>query len=118
MQGLPTEEMGYTPLVKGTKESIRANQASRRFGIEITRALQDRARDILEFYGRCKRGGSVVRLDIGRRLDHIEAEFSTNAYLGRIEYGDVRRFAETSTTPMTLIMISVTDAGWFDKAFS
>lgn len=29
-----------------------------------------------------------------RRLDEIENEFSTNAYFGRIEYGDIRRFAD------------------------
>jgi replicative superfamily II helicase len=96
MQGLPTEEMGYTPLIKGTRESVRANQASERFGIEITRALQSHARDMLEFYGRCKRASVLFDWVSGRRLDQIEAEFSTNAYFGRIEYGDIRRFADTT----------------------
>jgi replicative superfamily II helicase len=96
MQGLPAEEMGYTPLVKGTKENVRVNQASLRFGHEITRALQNRARDILEFYGRCKRASVLFDWISGKRLDQIEAEFSTNAYFGRIEYGDIRRFADTT----------------------
>lgn len=96
MQGLPTEEMGYTPLVKGTKESVRAAQATQRFGTEIIRALQSHARDLLEFYGRCKRASVLFDWISGRRLDQIEAEFSTNAYFGQIEYGDIRRFADTT----------------------
>ena len=96
MQGLPTEEMGYTPLVKGTKESVRVNQASQRFGPDITRALQSHARDLLEFYGRCKRAAVLFDWISGKRLDQIEADFSTTAYFGRVEYGDVRRFADTT----------------------
>ena len=96
MQGLPVEEMGYTPLVKGTKEGVRSSQAAQRFGYEITRALQSHARDMLEFYGRCKRASVLFDWISGRRLDQIEAEFSTNAYFGRIEYGDIRRFADTT----------------------
>lgn len=96
MQGLPTEEMGYTPLVKGMRESVRADQASQRFGIEITRALQNHARDMLEFYGRCKRAAVLCDWISGRRLDQIEEEFSTTPYFGRIEYGDIRRFADTT----------------------
>ena len=29
-------------------------------------------------------------------MDQIESDFSTNAYFGRIEYGDIRRFADTT----------------------
>jgi helicase len=94
MQGLPTEEMGYTPLVKGTKEAVRVNQAGQRFGSEVARALQRYARDLMEFYGRCKRASVLFDWVSGRRLDEIENEFSTNAYFGRIEYGDIRRFAD------------------------
>jgi ATP-dependent DNA helicase len=94
MQGLPTEEMGYTPMVKGTKEAIRLSQATQRFGSEIVRSLQRYAQDQLEFYGRCKRAAVLHDWIAGRRLDEIEAEFSTNQYFGRIEYGDIRRFAD------------------------
>jgi hypothetical protein len=51
---------------------------------------------MLEFYGRCKRASVLFDWVSGRRLDQIEAEFSTNAYFGRIEYGDIRRFADTT----------------------
>jgi helicase len=50
---------------------------------------------MLESYGRCKRAGVLFWIS-GRRLDRIEAEFSTNAYFGRIEYGDIRCFADTT----------------------
>jgi helicase len=94
MQGLPAEEMGYTPLVKGIKEAVRVNQATQRFGPEVVRALQRHAQDQMEFYGRCKRASVLHDWVLGRRLDEIEAEFSTNQYFGRIEYGDIRRFAD------------------------
>jgi len=94
MQGLPAEEMGYTPLMKGTKESVRVNQAQQRFAPEVIRALQRYAQDQMEFYGRCKRASILRDWISGRRLDEIEADFTTNAFSGRIEYGDIRRFAD------------------------
>jgi helicase len=51
---------------------------------------------MLEFYGRCKRASVLFDWTAGKKLDQIEAEFSTNAYFGRIEYGDIRRFADTT----------------------
>jgi hypothetical protein len=94
MQGLPVEEMGYTPMIKGTKEAIRVSQATRRFDPEIVRSLQRYAQDQLEFYGRCKRAAVLYDWIAGQKLDEIEAEFSTTQYFGRIEYGDIRRFAD------------------------
>lgn len=95
MQGLPAEEMGYTPLIKrGTSESIRVNQASRRFGTDVVRTLQKYALDQMEFYGRCKRASVLFDWISGVSLERIEAEFSTTPYFGRIEYGDIRRFAD------------------------
>jgi replicative superfamily II helicase len=94
MQGLPAEEMGYTPLVKGARESRRVSQAAQRFGPEIVSALQRYAQDQMEFYGRCKRGAVLFDWVSGSRFEEIEAEFSTSPYFGRIEYGDVRRFAD------------------------
>jgi helicase len=35
-------------------------------------------------------------LDIRTTIGSDRAEFSTNAYFGRIEYGDIRRFADTT----------------------
>ncbi len=95
MQGLPAEEMGYTPLIKkGASESVRVNQAVQRFGSDIVRALQKYAQDQLEFYGRCKRASVLFDWTSGASLDRIESEFSTTKYFGRIEYGDIRRFAD------------------------
>lgn len=96
MQGLPAEEMGYTPLQAGNKEAIRVDQATHRFGYEIVRSLQRYAADHLEFYGRCKRAAILCDWISGRKLDEIEADFSTNPYRGKIECGDIRRFADTT----------------------
>ncbi len=94
MQGLPAEEMGYTPLMRGTKEYVRVSQAQQRFVPEVIRALQRYAQDQMEFYGRCKRAAVLHDWISGRRLEEIEADFTTNAFAGRIEYGDIRRFAD------------------------
>jgi helicase len=94
MQGLPTEEMGYTPMVKGTKEVVRVTQASQRFDTEIVRSLQRYAQDQLQFYSRCKRASILYDWISGRSLEDIERDFSTTQYFGRIEYGDIRRFAD------------------------
>jgi helicase len=95
MQGLPADEMGYTPLIrKGTSESVRVGQATQRFGSEIVRALQRFAQDQMEFYGRCKRASVLFDWVSGASLERIESEFSTTRFFGRIEYGDIRRFAD------------------------
>jgi helicase len=97
IQGLPHEEMGYTPMMKkGTKESIRVGQASARFGNEIVGVLQRYAYDMYEFYGRCKRAAILFDWISGRKIEEIEAEFTTTPYSGRIEHGDIRRFADTT----------------------
>ncbi len=77
MQGLPVEEMGYTPLIKGTREAIRVGQATARFSAEIVGSLQKYAQDQREFFGRCKRAAVLYDWISGRRLDEIEGEFST-----------------------------------------
>ncbi len=95
MQGLPAEEMGYTPLIKrGTSESVRVGQATQRFDSDIVRALQRYAQDRMEFYGRCKRASVLFDWISGASLERIESEFSTTPFFGRIEYGDIRRFAD------------------------
>lgn len=97
MQALPADEMGYTPMFKkGTSESARVSQASQRFGHGIVSALQRYADDNFEFYGRCKRAAILFDWVSGRKLDEIEQEYSTTLYAGRIEHGDVRRFADLS----------------------
>lgn len=94
MQGLPAEEMGYTPLAKGMRESSRMGQATQRFGAEIVRLLQRYAQDQAEFYARCKRASILFDWTNGVSTERIENEFSTSAFAGRIEYGDIRGFAD------------------------
>ena len=95
IQALPAEEMGYTPMMKkGTKESVRANQVSQRFGYDLIGILQKYARDQVEFWARCKRAAILFDWINGIPLERIEEEFSTNQYYYRIEHGDVRRFAD------------------------
>lgn len=94
MQGLPAEEMGYTPLMKGPKEYARVSQAQQRFASEVIQSLQRYAQDQMEFYGRCKRAAILHDWISGRKVEQIEADFSTGAFAGRIEYGDIRRFAD------------------------
>ena len=94
MQGLPAEEMGYTALMRGTKEYVRVSQAQRRFTPEVISALQRYAHDQGEFYGRCKRAAVLHDWISDRKLGEIEVNFSTSAFAGRIEYGDIRRFAD------------------------
>ena len=96
MQGLPAEEMGYTPLAKGTRESVRTNQAIDRFGPDIVRLLQRYAQDQSEFYGRCKRAAVLFDWVAGVSTEKIEGDFTTNAFSGRVEYGDIRRFADST----------------------
>ena len=96
MQGLPAEEMGYTPLARGTKESVRVAQATQRFGHDIVRLLQRYAQDQPEFYARCKRASVLFDWVAGISTERIETEFSTSAYSGRIEYGDIRRIADST----------------------
>jgi len=94
MQGLPVGEMGYTPLAKGTRESIRINQAMQRFGPDIVHLLQRYAQDQAEFYGRCKRASILFDWVLGSSTERIEADFTTSSFQGKIEYGDIRRFAD------------------------
>ena len=95
MQGLPQDEIGYTPMFKkGTKESARVGQASQRFGHDIINALQRYAQDQFEFYARCKRASVLFDWVSGRKIEEIERDYTTTPYSGRIEHGDVRRFAD------------------------
>lgn len=97
MQALPEEELGYTPLLKkGTREAVRGIQAGDRFGMEILPVLQRFARDLYEYYARCKRAAILYDWIAGRSLEEIEREFSTTPYAGRIEHGDIRRFADST----------------------
>jgi helicase len=95
IQALPSDEMGYTPMMKkGTKEAIRATQVSARYGQAIIGILQKYAYDQMEFWARCKRAAVLFDWINGVPLEKIEDEFSTGQYYYRLEHGDVRRFAD------------------------
>jgi len=97
MQALPEEELGYTPLLKrGTREAARGIQAGDRFGMEIVPVLQRFAHDLYEYYARCKRAAILYDWISGRSLEDIERDYSTTPYAGRIEHGDIRRFADST----------------------
>jgi hypothetical protein len=72
------------------------DQANERFGREIVIALQKYAGENMEFFRRCKRAAILYDWISGRKLEEIEAEYSTTPFRGRIEYGDIRRFADTT----------------------
>jgi helicase len=95
IQALPSEEMGYTPMMKkGTKESVSAAQVSARYGQAVIGILQKYAFDQMEFWARCKRAAVLFDWMNGAPLEKIEEEFSTSQYYYRLEHGDVRRFAD------------------------
>ena len=95
IQALPSDEMGYTPMMKkGTRESVRRDQAAARYGNEIVGILQRYAYDHLEFLARCKRAAVLYDWIHGVKIESIEEEFSTTQYFYRIEHGDIRRFAD------------------------
>ncbi len=82
MQGLPQDEMGYTPIFKkGAKESVRVGQASQRFGKDIVAVLQRYAQDHFEFYARCKRAAVLYDWVSGRRTRGNRARVHNNAIL-------------------------------------
>jgi ATP-dependent DNA helicase len=72
------------------------DQANERFGREIVIALQKYAGENMEFFRRCKRAAILYDWISGRKLEEIEAEYSTTPFRGRVEYGDIRRFADTT----------------------
>ena len=71
-------------------------QAGDRFGIEIVPVMQRFARDLYEYYARCKRAAILYDWISGRSLEDIERDFSILPYAGRIEHGDIRRFADST----------------------
>jgi helicase len=91
------EAGGFTPLLKrGAKESVRIQQASARYGRDIVSLLQRHADDIHEYYGRCKRSAILADWISGRPMEEIERDYSTTPFSGKIEHGDIRRFADNA----------------------
>jgi replicative superfamily II helicase len=86
----------YTPMVSGNREAVRVNEAIRRYGPEAVSILQRYAATIPDYWARCKRSAILFDWISGARIEAIESAFSTTAYRGRIELGDIQRFSEST----------------------
>jgi len=86
----------YTPLSRGTQDGTRIGQATQRFGTSVVQILQRFAPDVRDYWARCKRAAVLFDWMRGVRVEIIESNFSTTPYFGRIEMGDIRRFADTT----------------------
>jgi helicase len=97
VQGLTESDGGYTPMMKrGRSESVRSEEAARRYGNDIVRSFQRFAEDDFDYLARCKRASILWDWITGIALDVIEETYSPNPYSGRIGHGDVRKFADTT----------------------
>ena len=96
VQVLDETSGGYTPMLQGQRESARVAQANQRFGHQVVSSLQRYANDTAEYWARCKRAAILFDWIDGRRVEQIETEFSTTPFRGKIEHGDIRRFADSA----------------------
>lgn len=97
VQGLAESDGGYTPMMKkGLSESIRPQEAARRYGEDITRSLQHFAQDEFDYFARCKRASILWDWINGVPIDTIEQRYTPNPYQGRIGHGDIRKFADAT----------------------
>src|SRR5260370_630009 len=83
-------------MLQGTKESVRVNQAAQRYGHDIVTLLQRHAESTEDYWARCKRAAVLFDWMKGGKVETIESQYSTTPYRGRIELGDIRRFADTT----------------------
>jgi helicase len=97
VQALPESDANYTPMFKkGTKESVRPREAASRFGLPVTNALQRFADDHLSYYARCKRASILWDWINGVSVAKIEEAYTANPIQGKIGYGDIRKFADST----------------------
>jgi helicase len=73
-----------------------AGRASSRYGYEVVRILQRHAQDNFGYYARCKRAAVLHDWINGVATDVIEKDYTTNPFQGKIGYGDIRSFADTT----------------------
>jgi helicase len=97
VQALPESDSNYTPMFKkGTKETGRPREAASRFGGHIANALQRFADDYFAYYARCKRSSILWDWISGVSVERIEEAYTANPYQGKIGYGDIRKFADST----------------------
>jgi replicative superfamily II helicase len=95
VQALLESDNNYTPMFKkGTKESVRPSEASRRDGASVVSALQRYVDDQFAYYARCKRASILWDWINGAPVEQIEETYTANPYQGKIGYGDIRKFAD------------------------
>jgi replicative superfamily II helicase len=97
LQGLPESDRVYTPMSNAkAKESVWPHEAATRHGREVIRLLQRFVQDEDAYLARCKRAAVLWDWMRGDAVEAIEQRYSTNPYFGRVGYGDVRQFADTT----------------------
>jgi replicative superfamily II helicase len=97
LQGLPEADRVYTPMSNArAKESAWPREAAARYGPEVIRLLQRFVEDNDAYLARCKRAAVLSDWMRGDGVEVIEQRYSTNPYFGRVGYGDVRQFADTT----------------------
>ncbi len=97
VQALPESDSNYTPMFKkGNKETVRPREAASRFGMPVTNALQKFVDDYFAYYARCKRASILWDWINGVSVERIEEAYTANPYQGKIGYGDIRKFADST----------------------
>lgn len=97
LQQLPESDGGYTPMMKkGQKEAVRPQEAAERYGVETVQLLQKLARDMNDYYARCKRAALLWDWVHGKAIDEIEKRYTSTPYQGKIGYGDIQKFADST----------------------
>jgi len=97
LQVLPESDGGYTPVMRrGRAEAARQREAQERYGPEIIQAFQRYVSDEFDYFARCKRASVLWDWIQGEQIEVIEQRYSPNPYQGRIQHGDIRRFADVT----------------------
>ncbi|SRR5712691_9773844 len=97
VQALLESDSNYTPMFKkGTKDTGRPREAANRFGGHVANALQRFADDYFAYYARCKRASILWDWISGVSVERIEEAHTANPYQGKIGYGDIRKFADST----------------------
>ena len=94
VQILP-EVGGYTPVFKkGTKESAWQREVALHYGSPVAATLQRGAKDVYDYYGRCKRAAILRSWIEGEPMEAIEEKYSTTPFGGSVGPGDITGFAD------------------------
>lgn len=95
IQALPEQDADYTPMARGSAETVRPAAVAGRFGHAISSGLRWRAPSDTIYYARCKRAIILADWIDGVPLEEIEGRYSPNAFV-RVGHGDIRGFADAT----------------------